>query len=214
MSSDITREARELLDGTTAGEWRASLLDGVQYEDGSSSYRGGAYPVDHGSAPIFLTNSIDKRDADFIASSPRLVRELLAENEQLQQWKAEAGRVMAELQELGQALGLPLGSRITGTEAAAKVRKLLAKNERLAARCDHFADAIEDDGNAWDDSQAWAAWFAAERDEWQRRAYEAAGEALDHQKAHKQVLAALDRVRLDHRNEVWDDTLPPGGVVC
>ena len=58
---------------------------------------------------------------------------LHAENERLQAWKAEALPVIAGLQELGRTLGLPLGTSITGEQAADKATGLTAENERLRA---------------------------------------------------------------------------------
>ena len=58
------------LDAATPGPWRAALFDGVDYGDGSSSYRGGIYPAHIGAAPIILTNSVDRLDATLIASAP------------------------------------------------------------------------------------------------------------------------------------------------
>ena len=58
------------LDAATPGPWRAALLDGVECEDGSSSYRGGIYPDYVGALPIILTNGVDRRDATLIASAP------------------------------------------------------------------------------------------------------------------------------------------------
>ena len=58
------------LDEATPGPWRAALLDGVDYDDGSSSYRGGIYPAHIGAPPIILTNGVDRRDATLIASAP------------------------------------------------------------------------------------------------------------------------------------------------
>ena len=54
----------------TPGPWRAALLDGVDYEDGSSCYRGGIYPARIGAPPIILTNGVDRMDARLIASAP------------------------------------------------------------------------------------------------------------------------------------------------
>ena len=58
------------LDAATPGPWRAALLDGVDYDDGSSSYRGGIYPARVGAPPIILTNGVDRLDASLIASAP------------------------------------------------------------------------------------------------------------------------------------------------
>lgn len=46
------------------------------------------------------------------------VEKLMEERDRLQRWKDEALPVMAGLQELGKALGLPPGQLITGQEAA------------------------------------------------------------------------------------------------
>ena len=51
-------------------------------------------------------------------------RELLDEIERLTRWQAEAMTVMDGLQDLGQALWLPLGERITGAAALAAVERL------------------------------------------------------------------------------------------
>ena len=58
------------LAAATPGPWRAALFDGVDYDDGSSSYRGGIYPAHVGAPPIILTNSVDRLDARLIASAP------------------------------------------------------------------------------------------------------------------------------------------------
>ncbi|WP_065286730.1 hypothetical protein [Mycolicibacter kumamotonensis] len=98
MTDDVIARATAALEGVTEGPWRASLLDGIDYEDGSSCIRGGVYPDVHGSAPVFLSSSgIDRRDARFIAAARTLVPELLAEVERLrgaldrvvQLWKAQ-----------------------------------------------------------------------------------------------------------------------------
>ena len=69
-------EAR--LKAATPGPWRASLLsDGVEYEDGSSWYRGGIYPDTKGAPPVTLTPGIDRRNAEFIAHAPDDIRALI-----------------------------------------------------------------------------------------------------------------------------------------
>ena len=69
MSEFIDR-VRADLDAATPGPWRAALFDGVDYDDGSSSYRGGIYPAHVGAPPIILTNSVDRQNATLIASAP------------------------------------------------------------------------------------------------------------------------------------------------
>lgn len=84
MTDDLIARAKAALEGVTEGPWRASLLDGIDYEDGSSCIRGGVYPDERGSTPVFLTSGgIDRRDARFIAASRTLVPELVAEVERL-----------------------------------------------------------------------------------------------------------------------------------
>ena len=65
---------------------------------------------------------------EFIARTD--VPALLAEVERLARWKAEALPVLVGLQELGRALGLPLGERITGQSAAEAAQALLARAEK------------------------------------------------------------------------------------
>ena len=91
--TDIDARARELLNGITSPPWKESLLDGVDYEDGSSCYRGGIYDTTPAHIPVFLASGgIDKRDARFIAAAPELVAELL---DQLDQANAALKRVRA-----------------------------------------------------------------------------------------------------------------------
>ena len=69
-ATDWIARRRELLGAATEGPWRASLLDGVRYEDGSSSYPCGIYPgATQGPPPVLVTNGIDARDAALIADA-------------------------------------------------------------------------------------------------------------------------------------------------
>lgn len=72
-----------------------------------------------------------------------LVRDLLAvvdeqqpELDRLQRWKGEAIPVMLGLQDLGRALDIPLGTRITGEVAAKKAAALVAERDRLLIEMD------------------------------------------------------------------------------
>lgn len=65
-----------------------------------------------------------------ITDSVADIPDLLAEVERLQRWKAEALPVMDGLQDLGKALGLPLGERITGPAAIEAVERLKAERSR------------------------------------------------------------------------------------
>lgn len=71
-------------------------------------------------------------DAEFIAAARTDIPDLLAAVERLSRWKREALPVLDGLQELGRALDLPLGTRITGTEALAAVERLTAERDVLA----------------------------------------------------------------------------------
>lgn len=61
---------------------------------------------------------------------------LIAEVRRLRYWKDEASEVMTGLQELGNALGLPLGQRITGMEACEAVYALKAERDAALAKLD------------------------------------------------------------------------------
>ncbi len=65
--------------------------------------------------------------AELIAQAPAAVLWLIREVERLTRWKAEALPVIGGLQELGSALGLPLGERITGPAALEAVERLTAR---------------------------------------------------------------------------------------
>ena len=80
-------------------------------------------------------------DAEFIAHAREDVPVLLAEVKELTRWKAEALEVIDGLQELGRALGLPLGERVTGPAALEKATTLRAQVE--AVRKLHTAVEIE-----------------------------------------------------------------------
>lgn len=103
--SKATEEWEELLRGTAAGPWRASLLaDGVEHEDGSSNYRGGIYPEGQGSPPILLTNGMDKRDAKLIAAAPEAVAEVLRLRRAFAEWASRLDTLVEELDEKGYRL--------------------------------------------------------------------------------------------------------------
>lgn len=59
--------------------------------------------------------------------------QITAERDRLAHWKAEALPVLDGLQEIGKALNLPLGQRITGPQALKAIEALLAERDRLAA---------------------------------------------------------------------------------
>lgn len=56
--------------------------------------------------------------------------------EHLRRWKEEAAEVLIGMQALGKALGLPLGTRITGTLAAEVAERLKAERDEAHAALD------------------------------------------------------------------------------
>ena len=70
-------------------------------------------------------------------------RDAHAEAERLRGWKAEALPVLDGLQELGKALGLPLGSQITGTEALAAVERLTSERDAARAEAERLRAGIK-----------------------------------------------------------------------
>lgn len=70
------------------------------------------------------------------------VAKLRAERDRLQQWKDEAAPVLIGLQDLGKALGVPLGKRITGELAAEQARTLKAARDRAVAETAALRNAV------------------------------------------------------------------------
>jgi len=60
--------------------------------------------------------------------------ERYAEVERLRRWKAEATEVILGLQDLGKALDLPLGERITATAATEVAKRLKSERDEATAR--------------------------------------------------------------------------------
>lgn len=100
---DAARVLRERGEMATPGPWRASVLDGVEHDDGSSGYRGGIYPgTMSGPPPIFVTNCIDKRDADFIAAMHPGVALALAD------WLEAEAAVQDSMQPMAELISLTI----------------------------------------------------------------------------------------------------------
>ena len=76
-----------------------------------------------------------------------------AERAELRRWKEEALPVLTGLQELGNALGVPLGHRITGPEALRRVKELRA----TVARAEALHTPLTDDDGTYcsSDNEAW-----------------------------------------------------------
>jgi hypothetical protein len=82
----------------------------------------------------------------------------------LETWKDEAMEVMTGLEELGKALDLPLGSRITGTLAMETVARLTAEVERLTRSVGAFSSARDAAKKGWQDAKDKVARVEALRD--------------------------------------------------
>lgn len=80
---------------------------------------------------------------DAITDSVCDIPDLLSKVDQLTRWKSEAMAVMGGLQELGRALNLPLGARITATSAAEKAKELTDQNRRYANRIANHGHALQ-----------------------------------------------------------------------
>ena len=72
-------------------------------------------------------------EADNDATAELYIKNRLAEVRLLARWKNEALPVIAGLQELGAALGIPLGKHITGPDALEAVKALTARAEAAEA---------------------------------------------------------------------------------
>ncbi len=80
----------------------------------------------------------------WITDSVADVPQMLAEIERLAAWKASALTVMDGLQELGQALRVPLGERVTGPSALAEVQRLKAQNTRYAQQIANASTSMQE----------------------------------------------------------------------
>lgn len=85
---------------------------------------------------------IDECDAEFIATAPGLVRDLLGVIEKQEAWKAEAMAVMEGIQDLGAALDIALGASCTGREALAAVNLLRAEAHESGREAARLANQI------------------------------------------------------------------------
>lgn len=68
------------------------------------------------------------------------------ERDQLRKWVAEVMPILDGLQEMGHALGLPLGEQITGPLALDAVKALKAERDELQARIDQVREIHKDAG--------------------------------------------------------------------
>lgn len=89
---------------------------------------------------VHWTSTSTKQAMARMAPSAADVPWLVEQVERLERWKAEALPVMDGLQELGEALGLPLGMQVTGPAALAEVERLTAERDALAAQVERLAE--------------------------------------------------------------------------
>lgn len=142
--TDLTPETiarlRELDAARTQGEWRFSNASDRRGRKGE--FRA---PSPHNGFMLVGPWTNDS-DAEFIAAAANAMPGLLDaadERDRLSRWKDEALPVIDGLQELGRALGLPLGSRITGPDALSAVERLAAEVTRFRAELAEARAAIE-----------------------------------------------------------------------
>lgn len=76
-NADSELDPAALLEGTTPGPWRASVMDAVTYDDGTDCGKGWIGPVESGSPPVLTAPNISTANARLIASAPALATALL-----------------------------------------------------------------------------------------------------------------------------------------
>lgn len=141
MTDDVVQRARQALDGITPGKWWwTGEIRNRLVADGRPDDLTRAREIIRCAALLHL----GKPDADFITAAPQLVADLAAEVEQLRVWKREALTVTAGLQDLGKALGVPLGHRITGLVATKLAQELVAERDLLRATIARVRELAEE----------------------------------------------------------------------
>ena len=92
-------------------------------------------------------------EADNDATAELYIKNRLAEVRLLARWKNEALPVIAGLQELGAALGIPLGKHITGPDALEAVKALTARAEAAEQTIQRVRELAQHyDGRAYTDA--------------------------------------------------------------
>lgn len=82
---------------------------------------------------VRLTRADEGDPRAFLACAYADISDLLAEVWRLRRWKAEALPILDGLQDLGRALDLPIGQRITGPAALKAVERLQAQRREALA---------------------------------------------------------------------------------
>jgi len=88
-------------------------------------------------------NLNDFPDAHLIANAPTWLAALLAEVDRLTRWRTEMLEVLRGLQELGKALGLPLGEQITGQAAVVALQDERESHGAAIARAEAAEQAVQ-----------------------------------------------------------------------
>ena len=144
MDAERIAAIRARVDAATDGPWEASE---------THHYHEGTFHAVYAEVEPNVASGVDPADAELIAHARTDIPDLLAEVERLTRWKREALPVLDGLQELGRALDLPLGTRITGAEALAAVERLTTERDALAAQVERVRalhERVEEDGTACD----------------------------------------------------------------
>lgn len=173
---DLLAEIERLREHATNDvEFRASVIDALL----------DALGITDDTTPEDARQILDGCSCDGEEGTLHLVWHLGQKVERLTRWKAEAMVVMDGLQELGEALGMPLGARITGPDALAEVRRLRDLTDQDALT----REAIRLAAGSGSSIETIVAAFKEMRDnEWMRR-------ALQHRARAEAAEAALARVR-------------------
>ena len=114
-------EIKARAEAATEGPWARDM------HSPDMSGRSGWYirgPRELGLRSMVLNSRMLSGDAEFIEAVREDVPWLVDQVESLERWKVEALEVMSGLRELGKALGLQPGVRITGPAALAEVERL------------------------------------------------------------------------------------------
>ena len=136
-----------------AADWLAELL--AEVNDAQAEAHNAQADYDRRGERLWrlaaLAGWTPGNESDNDATAELYIKNRLAEVRLLARWKNEALPVIAGLEELGGALGIPLGKQITGPDALGAVKALTARAEaaeqtiqRMRSQCDAWSH-----GNSW-----------------------------------------------------------------
>jgi hypothetical protein len=145
-STELDQAAiRARLEAATPGPWEAVVLGSEGYDVRACRPRTpGRLSRVRVARCGYEEWEVDKANAEFIAHARTDIELLLEENARLRRWKAEALPVIAGLQDLGRALDLPIGERITAPAAAEAAQSLRATVQQLSGANDDLREVIAD----------------------------------------------------------------------